>query len=43
MEGTQIEALPFYQGFEQVKNEPTDVLPNSLYCPYFYRQAKTHN
>ena len=31
-EGTNIEALTSYQGFEQVINEPTHILPNSASC-----------
>ena len=31
-EGTNIEALTSYHGFEQVINEPTHILPNSSSC-----------
>ena len=36
-EGTNIEALTSYNGFEQVNNEPTHILPNAASCidPYF--------
>ena len=32
IEGTNIEALTSYHGFEQVINEPTHILPNSASC-----------
>ena len=32
VEGTNIEALTSYHGFEQVINEPTHILPNSSSC-----------
>ena len=31
-EGSNIEALTSYHGFEQVINEPTHILPNSASC-----------